>query len=81
MEAGRVLISAGQYSESDYSHNYTLGETGGEATHKLTVDEMPTHNHGTNTSSSGGHNHNRGDMNITGSFWASTGGSGDGVAR
>lgn len=57
MPAGRVLISAGQYSESNYSHNYTLGETGGEATHKLTVDEMPSHQHGGQTSGDGQHNH------------------------
>ena len=57
MPAGRVLISAGQYSESDYSHNYTLGETGGEATHQLTVDEMPSHQHGGTTSADGAHEH------------------------
>lgn len=57
MPAGRVLISAGQYSESDYSHNYTLGETGGEATHQLTVDEMPSHQHGGSTSTDGAHEH------------------------
>nr|DAX66754.1 MAG TPA: baseplate wedge protein [Caudoviricetes sp.] len=34
---GHCLIQAG--------NTYTLGSTGGESTHKLTVDEMPSHNH------------------------------------
>lgn len=34
---GRCLIGA--------NDTYPLGSTGGEATHTLTVDEMPTHNH------------------------------------
>ena len=33
----RFLLSAG--------NTYTAGATGGEATHKLTVNEMPSHNH------------------------------------
>ena len=33
----RFLLSAGD--------TYTAGSTGGEATHTLTVDEMPRHNH------------------------------------
>jgi hypothetical protein len=37
VEQGRMLLSAG----SDYS----VGSTGGEAAHTLTIDEMPTHRH------------------------------------
>lgn len=36
--------------------SYAAGDTGGEATHTLTTDEMPSHNH------------TRGTMNITGNF-------------
>ena len=31
-------------------NDYVLGDTGGEATHKLTVNEMPSHNHSRKTS-------------------------------
>ena len=48
LEQGRVLLSQGT--------NYPAGSTGGEATHTLTVAEMPSHSH------------TRGTMNITGSF-------------
>lgn len=37
----RFLLAAGS--------TYAAGSTGGEATHKLTVDEMPNHNHGAKT--------------------------------
>ena len=42
MPAGRVLIPEG---ESDWGTEYEAGSTGGEATHTLTVDEMPAHAH------------------------------------
>ncbi len=48
----RFVIGAG--------NAYAVGDTGGEATHKLTVEEMPQHNHGSgtlNTDSGGNHTH------------------------
>nr|DAI65689.1 MAG TPA: baseplate wedge protein [Caudoviricetes sp.] len=55
MAAGRVLVAAGAYSETGFSHTYTLGETGGEAKHQLTTDELPSHKH--TISSTGAHTH------------------------
>lgn len=37
---GRFLLAGGENS------GYALGSTGGETTHKLTADEMPSHDHG-----------------------------------
>ena len=36
---------------------YAAGATGGEATHTLTVNEMPAHSHSASTNSTGGHTH------------------------
>lgn len=54
MPAGRVLLAQGQ---SDWGTNYTAGSTGGEATHQLTVGELPSHNHTGSTNTAGNHNH------------------------
>ena len=48
MPAGRVLIPEGK---SSWGTTYTAGSQGGEATHTLTVDEMPSHKHSTSISS------------------------------
>ena len=70
LNQGRVLIGA--------NSTYPAGSTGGEATHKITVNELPAHKHTASTDSKGGHNHDgstgnagkhthtRGTMNITG---------------
>ena len=41
---GRVLVGVGESSATGHT-NHTLGQKGGEETHKLTVSEMPSHNH------------------------------------
>lgn len=48
--------------------NYSLASIGGEATHSLTVEEMPTHTHSASTNNTGGHAHSRGSMEISGGF-------------
>lgn len=49
MDAGRVLISAGTYTENGTTYTYTLGATGGEAKHTITISEMPLHGHSGST--------------------------------
>ena len=46
MPAGRVLIPEGK---SSWGTTYTAGSQGGEATHTLTVDELPSHKHSAST--------------------------------
>ena len=54
MPAGRVLIPEG---ESDWGTEYEAGSTGGEATHTLTVEELPAHSHSASTNTTGSHTH------------------------
>ena len=54
MPAGRVLLAQGK---SDWGTTYNAGSTGGEATHQLTVGELPSHNHTASTNTTGAHTH------------------------
>lgn len=54
MPAGRVLLAQGK---SQWSTTYAAGSTGGEATHTLTINEMPAHSHSGTTNSTGDHTH------------------------
>lgn len=57
MDAGRVLVSAGTYTEGSDTYTYTLGDKGGEAKHQSTIDELPSHTHAASISSGGEHVH------------------------
>ena len=61
LQDGRFLIAA--------NDTYQAGSTGGEATHVLSVNEMPSHTHSGSTSSAGSHDHSRGTIgnSMTGS--------------
>lgn len=50
MDAGRVLVAAGNYTESGTTYTYNLGDTGGEAKHQLSTDELAIHSHGNSCS-------------------------------
>lgn len=54
---GRFLLSA--------DTTYKAGATGGEASHTLTVDEMPAHGHTGRTSTNGSHRHGTWGENYT----------------
>ena len=54
MPAGRVLLAQGK---SSWGITYNAGSTGGEATHQLTVGELPSHNHTASTNTTGAHTH------------------------
>lgn len=60
MDAGRVLISAGTYTEDDTTYTYNLGDKGGEAKHQITIEELVVHSHSASCSNDGTHNHTMG---------------------
>jgi microcystin-dependent protein len=43
--SGRFIVSVGTYTEPTGTYTYAVGNTGGEARHKLTLGEMPSHSH------------------------------------
>ena len=71
----RFIVGAG--------NSYVIGATGGEATHTLTVAEMPSHSHGAtlslsglSTSSAGAHTHSI--PGVYKGYWANDGSGNDG---
>ncbi len=44
--AGRVIVGAGTMTDVSGTYTYKIGATGGVARHRLTVDEIPSHQHG-----------------------------------
>ena len=50
MDAGRVLVSAGTYTDGSDTYTYALGDKGGEAKHQNTIEEMPVHGHAASVS-------------------------------
>ena len=42
---GRTLVGEGTGNDGSTSMSFTSGSTGGEYEHKLTINEMPSHNH------------------------------------
>lgn len=59
MPLGRMLVNS--------SDDFALGQIGGEKEHRLTEDELASHNHG-GGEMAGGHTHTRGTMEIIGDF-------------
>ena len=70
LEEKTFIMSAGNTAK--------VGEKGGSNTHANTVAEMPSHTHGYTMGEAGGHDHDRGNMNITG-FVGAMGGVGDNI--
>lgn len=56
---GRFIVGAsnGEITMDGYRYKYDVGSTGGKNKVALTVNEMPSHNHGGSTSEDGNHNH------------------------
>lgn len=77
--AGKVLVGL-DTTQTEFN---TIGKTGGEKTHKLTINEMPAHNHGINGywGTTGGGNISVGELNTGNLVTNNTNMSGGGQAH
>lgn len=75
LAAGHTLVSAGNVSTNNYSHNFVAGETGGEFVHQLSVGEIASHSHSGSVSWNGNHNHSIYRAGNGGSNWTGIAGS------
>ncbi|MBG23894.1 MAG: hypothetical protein CMF22_10620 [Idiomarinaceae bacterium] len=56
---GRSIIGDGSYTDPNGTNrSFVAGNSEGEYTHQLTVNEMPAHDHPATTGGAGGHRHN-----------------------
>ena len=72
LPAGRVLLAQGT---SSWGTTYAAGSQGGEATHTLTIGEMPSHSHTASSNSTGAHTHTIYRSGNGGGSWTGIAGS------
>ena len=66
----QLAIAGSAKDANDTNHTFTAGVNNGEWSHAITVAEMAKHGHKVTCNGAGGHDHTKGNLNITGWFGA-----------